>query len=260
MSHHFCILHFFWIWRLTWIRLCTSRGRGDELQRTIRILGRRTKNNPVLIGEAGNGNGYLPKYLFNDKIWDDNCSFFNSFFFQSFVFPWFWKFQSLKFTDVRNVFCSQAGVGKTSIASALGFTKKNLQKAQQIWMSFRCSLRFFKHPNSDVTFLFLQPLFVGFVSPTGFVYRSCWGLGSCTTHCWGQGTTELTGEEKFLDGKFWEKWWQIGEFFNTGKRFVVVFFLLSGGVHARKLPLKLEAARTRRFQTQWDSSDSSDCA
>lgn len=36
-------------------RLDPLVGRNDELQRTIRILGRRTKNNPVLIGEAGVG-------------------------------------------------------------------------------------------------------------------------------------------------------------------------------------------------------------
>jgi len=36
-------------------RLDPLVGRSDELQRTIRILGRRTKNNPVLIGEAGVG-------------------------------------------------------------------------------------------------------------------------------------------------------------------------------------------------------------
>lgn len=36
-------------------RLDPLVGRNDELQRTIRILGRRTKNNPVLIGETGVG-------------------------------------------------------------------------------------------------------------------------------------------------------------------------------------------------------------
>ncbi|CAJ1375987.1 unnamed protein product [Effrenium voratum] len=36
-------------------RLDPLVGRHEELQRTIRILGRRTKNNPVLIGEAGVG-------------------------------------------------------------------------------------------------------------------------------------------------------------------------------------------------------------
>ena len=30
----------------------SCRGRHEELRRTIRILGRRTKNNPVLVGEA----------------------------------------------------------------------------------------------------------------------------------------------------------------------------------------------------------------
>ena len=30
-------------------------GRDDEIRRTIRILSRRTKNNPVLIGEPGVG-------------------------------------------------------------------------------------------------------------------------------------------------------------------------------------------------------------
>ena len=56
---------------------------------------------------------------------------------------------------MRNVFCSQAGVGKTSIASALGFTKKNR-------VSRFC---FSSHWLSD---LFLQPdSFTGRVEALG---------------------------------------------------------------------------------------------
>ncbi|RAE93805.1 ATP-dependent Clp protease ATP-binding subunit, partial [Burkholderia multivorans] len=36
-------------------RLDPVIGRGDEIEETIEILARRTKNNPVLIGEAGVG-------------------------------------------------------------------------------------------------------------------------------------------------------------------------------------------------------------
>ena len=43
-------------------------GRDAEIRRVIRILSRRTKNNPVLIGEAGVGKGDVPEGLKNKTI------------------------------------------------------------------------------------------------------------------------------------------------------------------------------------------------
>ena len=48
----------------------------------------------------------------------------------------------------------------------------------------------------------------------GWSWQDLHCIGSCTTHCWGQGTTELTGVETFL------RWRNFVELFNTGKRCV----------------------------------------
>ena len=44
-------------------RLDPVIGRDEEIRRTIRILSRKTKNNPVLIGEPGVGKTELAKAL-----------------------------------------------------------------------------------------------------------------------------------------------------------------------------------------------------
>ena len=73
----------------------------------------------------------------------------------------------------------------------------------------------------------------------GWSWQDLHCIGSCTTHCWGQGTTELTGVET---------WKKIVKLFNTGKG-----LWKKSQWNAKKLPLKLDA-RTRRFQAQCDSS------
>ena len=47
-------------------------GRDDEIRRTIQILSRRTKNNPVLIGEPGVGKTAIAEGLAKDHRW--RCS------------------------------------------------------------------------------------------------------------------------------------------------------------------------------------------
>ncbi len=43
-------------------------GRDEEIRRTIQVLARRTKNNPVLIGEPGVGKSDVPEALKNKKV------------------------------------------------------------------------------------------------------------------------------------------------------------------------------------------------
>lgn len=56
-------------------------GRDDEIRRCIQILSRRTKNNPVIIGEPGVGKtaiaeGYHRKHLSNVKFLEKFLLFF----------------------------------------------------------------------------------------------------------------------------------------------------------------------------------------
>lgn len=41
-------------------------GRDEEIRRVLQVLSRRTKNNPILIGEPGTGKPPLPKALHNE--------------------------------------------------------------------------------------------------------------------------------------------------------------------------------------------------
>lgn len=47
-------------------------GRDEEIKRVIEILNRRTKNNPVLIGEPGVGKTAVVEGL-AQKLWTEMC-------------------------------------------------------------------------------------------------------------------------------------------------------------------------------------------
>lgn len=100
----------------------------------------------------------------------------------------------------------------------------------------------------------------------GWSWQDLHCIGSCTTHCWGQGTTELTGVETFL--RWPEILWSCStpekDLCFKNPKFVkflfqnlLDFFLMKWvefmWPKLPKLPLKL-AARTRRFQAQCNSS------